>query len=105
MPDDDRLDPEDAAFVGMLCDLFRGDAAESLLVGNDTGCFTTEQYKRAYEERTWKRTLRGAAGEAMTWWDGIAEMHLRSIPHVVVEVSPGVWAGVGEATNVSRRVE
>ena len=61
----------------------------SLLEGNDTCCFTTEQYKQAYEKvgksPPWIWKMRGG---------NLARHHLRSIPELVRELGNDLWAGV-----------
>ena len=75
----------DIDVIGLLAIGTRTDAAKACLAGNDTGCFTTEQYQQAYD-RICKRDL--------GWPAGLAERHLRSIPNVVQEASPGIWRAV-----------
>jgi hypothetical protein len=88
----DRLDPEDFAFCMMMAKTLRLGAAESLLAGNDVGCFSTEQYQKAYDRQAAKAGC--PARLACQWRLGLVEMHLRSIPELVREVRPGVWASV-----------
>lgn len=83
--------PDDAevmAFFARLARSMRASVARALLAGNDVGCFTTEQYQAAYD-RLFPLT---AVAREVKWSHTSPERHLRSIPHVVREVAPGVWA-------------
>lgn len=91
--DDDRLDLADFALVSMMARAFRQGAVEKCLAGNDTGCFTTEQYQKAYDAEG-DRTFSKTAPVVSRWSPGLAETHLRSMPDMVREVSPGVWGAV-----------
>ena len=82
--------------VRQLGMLMRREAAESLLVGNDMGCFSTEQYETAYVLRSRrgqvtvdveyeKKSLSELIG--MDW----ARQMLLSIPNTVKEVKPDIW--------------
>jgi hypothetical protein len=81
---------------GLLALDIRKRVAKSLLAGNDTGCFTTEQYKTHYCNTAWKT----APPTVVRWQTNagtcLAVEHLRSIPETVREVSPGVWAAADE---------
>lgn len=65
----------------------RADAVRSLLVGNDTGCFTLDQYRRAYER------ISGYDSSVWPISDDLATRHLRATG-LVREVRPGVWAAI-----------
>lgn len=84
---DDGLDPETRAWWNGLMRRLKLDVVRTLLSGNDTGCFTSEQYLKLWKER--RRV------EELLLHDYIppdlAEAHLRSLADVVEEVSPGVW--------------
>lgn len=56
-----------------------------LLAGNDTQCFTTEQYLKA-----WHTVINHGKGNSILYL-ALAEQHLRTAPHLVREVKPGVW--------------
>lgn len=90
----DELDPvkeaEMNAFFGAIARGIRSEIAKGLLRGNDTCCFTTEQYKAAYNRRL-DKYLPDVSDEHR-WFYITPEAHLRSIPRVVREVAPGVWA-------------
>jgi hypothetical protein len=75
--------------LGELSQDIRCRAVRSLLAGNDTGCFTTEQYQAAYS----RESNRAFGVGEYRWCDGLADMHLRGTK-LVREVSPGVWAGL-----------
>ena len=69
----------------------RRSIVRSLLAGNDTQCFTTEQYMRAYEVET----QRISKTTMPVMWDAIpggAAMHLQSTG-LVEEAEPGIWMG------------
>ncbi len=70
--------------IGMLAMDMRRKAVVSLLAGNDTQCFSTEQYQRAYERES--RT----PGWCWRLEDGLAKKHLLSTG-LVREVKPGLW--------------
>jgi len=62
-----------------------------LLAGNDTGCFTVEQYTDSY--LTHQRIDEQYKAGFRRWFlSGLAERHLNESPSVR-EVKPGVWAG------------
>ena len=72
------------------------EAVQSILAGNDTGCFTTDQYEAAWyrvEERHFPERepldLDRALGE------GWGRTHLGWFPDLVQEVAPDVWSYVG----------
>ena len=75
------------ADLGMHC---RRKVVASLLAGNDTQCFTTEQYRDAYT-----RICNGGDDRIMKELGShpleLAEMHLRSLRELR-EVRPGLWA-------------
>lgn len=91
-----KIDAEE--LLGLLALDTRAKVARSLLAGNDTGCFTTEQYKAAYEQQAW--TIPNKLPWVMEDGSCLAVSHLRSIPQVVREVSPGVWLSASERTPV-----
>lgn len=62
----------------------RRETVVSLMAGNDTGCFTTQQYLDRYV----RVAQRGEVGIMDL---GLAEEHLRSLKRLVREVWPGVW--------------
>lgn len=79
---------------------YRREAVNSLLIGNDTGCFTTEQYRVRFIELENKRftlskqlTLDAydkVFGPDWAWdW-------LESIPETVREVLPDVWTATNQ---------
>jgi len=68
-----------------------------LLRGNDTCCFTSDQYRDTYLKMFPYRAFTPEKSRELWEGDGVltvAEKHLRSIPWVVREVSPGVWGPV-----------
>ena len=73
-----------------LCKATYQSIAEGLLRGNDTGCFSTEQYCAAYLART---SIAGEPGSFVhrNLTLDQCRSHLWSIPRVVVEVRPDVW--------------
>ena len=86
------------SLISQLAMSMRREAAQLLLAGNDLCCFTTAQYKAAYYRRE-NRTAEDAAYQAeiddrysrvigKDW----GRMHLESIPEVVREVKPDLWA-------------
>ena len=82
--------PKDLLLVGTIARAFREGAVERCLKGNDTQCFTTEQYQDAYDEENDKAFRTKCMPNR--WANGLAEKHLRSLPDLVQEVRPGVWA-------------
>lgn len=96
----DMTDAQLRILIHNLALKYRREAAESLLIGNDTGCFTTEQYRIRFIELENKRfnlsrqlTL-GAYDKIFgpNWtWDW-----LESIPETVREVSPDIWAATNQ---------
>lgn len=90
--DAEEMSAEDEAdmnrFFKRLALSTRVSVARKLLSGNDTGCFSTEQYRIAYEAQT---PMGGITSEQL-WFYITPESHLRSIPQAVREVAPGVWA-------------
>ncbi len=89
MTDDDGCSPENRRFAAWMQRLLRESAVKRLLAGNDTGCFTTEQYQRAYDAETAEVFKTGLV---LPWPDGAAEKHLRSLADLIREVRPGVWS-------------
>lgn len=98
----------DDDFVGRL--LFeaigrptREAAVRACLAGNDTQCFTTAQYRAAYDrirKAEWEQTSGPGAYIGLEWSPGLAEMHLQTSGKVR-EVSPGVWVPVEPALGVT----
>jgi hypothetical protein len=89
--DDDGFDAEDWALIGLMARAARAEVARSLLAGNDTGCFSTEQYRVAYERKNLAHLFE--PDKLPLLWSALGpDGHLRSIPGEVREVSPGVWA-------------
>lgn len=86
--DEEMTDAEADAFVGKLATSLRAGVARDLLRGNDVGCFTTEQYRAAYDRALPLPTI----PEELRWFYVTPADHLRSIPGVVREVAPGIWA-------------
>jgi hypothetical protein len=74
--------------IGLMIGM-RAEVVRSLLAGNDTCCFTAEQYRQAYESK-WRRASNSHYG-CQPLSDELIAMHLRSTG-LVREVSPGVWA-------------
>ncbi len=56
-----------------------------LLTGNDTQCFTTEEYMEA-----WHKVIHHGKGTRILYLE-LAQRHLRTAPHLVREVGPGLW--------------
>lgn len=83
------------AFFGSLALAMRASIARGLLAGNDTGCFSTEQYATAYH----RRHPVGDLTPEQLWHYVTPESHLKSIPNVVREVAPGVWAAAEGASD------
>lgn len=65
--------------------LHRKKVVRALLYGNDCQCFTTEQYRMM-----WKRLIN--KGKQTFAWGDTARRHLQSVPELVREVSPDLWA-------------
>lgn len=93
--EDDGLSPDERALVRRIQRIVRAGAARFLLAGNDAGCFTTAQYAEHYPRHLVRKF--GVPEGAMRRFAGTdwAERFLLSIPHVVREVRPGVWAAAG----------
>lgn len=85
---DEVTDAEVNAFFGRLALSMRASIARDLLRGNDTQCFTEEQYREAHDRAFPLPTVPAE----LRWLYTTPADHLRSIPHVVREVAPGVWA-------------
>ena len=85
--DTDDLDPEDIALGRWMANAIREEGVRDLLRGNDCCCFTTQQYAEQYECSGWSPNT---PPHPMPL--DLAEIHLRSLPHLVQEVKPGVWA-------------
>lgn len=79
----------DLAFVGWMARAIREGVVSDLLAGNDAQCFTTNQYAEAYRKGSFASDLIPLTTE-------LAEIHLRSLPDLVREVRPGIWAPVEE---------
>lgn len=71
----------------------------SLLAGNDTQCFTTQQYtdmyhKRCHSNKDWE-IMKEMPGILADWESGrVSRNHLESLSDVVREVKPNVWAPI-----------
>ena len=81
---------------GMLAMHVRRKVVAALLAGNDTQCFTTEQYKAEYERQ---QPMPAGYGRSDVYWrldptGDLARKHLLSLAELVREVRPGVWAAV-----------
>ena len=75
--------------IGELGMRQRRKVVKALLAGNDTQCFTTQQYAEAYH--------RICHNDDPAHWDGwikylteLTPMHMKSVG--MKEVSPGIWA-------------
>ena len=89
---DDELDPEDIAFMDWLIRGLRLGTVSELLAGNDTQCFTTQQYAEAYlksSSKGFKAIAHRVHGPDDAVW---ARMHLESLFDVVYEPKSDVWA-------------
>lgn len=87
--DEEDGDPVVSRWLGELSQNIRCRAVRRLLAGNDTGCFTTEQYQAAYA----RESISSFGVGEYRWGDGLAEMHLQGTG-LVREVSSGVWAAL-----------
>ena len=79
--------------------LMRKEAIASLLAGNDTQCFTTQQYREAFCRRQMKNARDEEIKVMPAFYDRVidpdwARMHLETLPKLVKEVKPDVWAAV-----------
>jgi hypothetical protein len=77
----------------------RVDAAEALLAGNDTGCFTTEQYRQAFLRRIYRNAgpeemarVARFKDETQPGWGRRYLEWLRDAVRMVREVRPDVWS-------------
>jgi hypothetical protein len=91
---DERKQSNDAVWHSLFREV-RMTVVNSLLAGNDTQCFTTQQYREAYCRQTHRRSrekdwIKDRLDEMFT--DGLATKHLRGLSDAVTEVSPDVWA-------------
>lgn len=98
MPDesDDALFEADDWFVQMLGDTaldLRRRAVSKLLAGNDTQCFSEEQYMQVYKELTDKVFNCTIDTPTLFTHQGVV-MHLESTK-MVRQVKPGIWVAVG----------
>lgn len=87
--DDEQEAADNEWFANAVIIPLRRSIVRSLLAGNDTQCFTTEQYKAAYE----KETQRISKTSLPVMWDAIpggAARHLQSTG-LVEEVETGIW--------------
>ncbi len=87
-----RQDLDIDALLHELSMQLRRKVVKSLLAGNDTCCFTVEQYVTA-----WQQIVDKGKPPLPLGWPGLAVRHLGSLPHQVREVRPGVWAAIGTA--------
>jgi hypothetical protein len=94
MPGSDDDDDRDEWFGQTFVIPIRRSIVRSLLAGNDSCCFTTEQYEKAYE-KTVNDMCKTSAPVNWDWVPGGARMHLNST-ELVREVSPDVWTYVEE---------
>lgn len=81
---------DDNAMLDLLARAARSGVIDALLAGNDTGCFTTEQYRAEYSRKMFPHFDSDSLD--LLWFHTKPESHLRSLPDLVREVSPGVWA-------------
>ncbi len=94
-----RQQDDDVVFWQGFFRPFRMKAVRSLLVGNDTQCFTTEQYRQAYmtcnplPER--EKILLCIPREELFTAAG-ARKHLTALFDVVREVQSNLWTMVEE---------
>ncbi len=71
--------------MGLLVMHCRRKTIKTLLAGNDTQCFTTQQYLDTYIRVIYK-------GDKKCLMDlSLAETHLKSLGNQVREVKPGIW--------------
>lgn len=89
------MSPEDHALLRKINSgaLYR-EAIEALLSGNDTGCFTTQQFEDAYTRLEQKYGIRFPDPSDHQWAKGVARSRLLTFPELVREVQPDVWASV-----------
>lgn len=76
------------SLIGKLAMMIRREVVDSLMEGNDTQCFTTDQYM----ERYFQRERNGEEVDAYRrWWreENLARQHLQSLR--CIEVKPDVW--------------
>jgi hypothetical protein len=90
-PTEDRSEGD--ALLGIIARAFREGAVRRCLSGNDTGCFTVEDYMRAYDG-TERRKKDIAECHGLTLSRELAVRHLQSLPDLVREVKPGTWSAV-----------
>ena len=84
---DDRRRSDNMDYLfGLLAMDCRRQTAKSLLAGNDTQCFSTQQYLDTYIRDINK-------GDISLMNLVLARKHLESIPEIAVEVREDVWAG------------
>ena len=89
MADSDTIDLD--SLIEQLHISLRERTIRGLLVGNDTGCFTVEQYTDAYLKHQ-KVDDQYKDGFRRWFLSGLAERHLNGSPSVQA-VKPGVWSG------------
>ena len=77
-------------FMGPIIREIRVGLVRKLLAGNDTQCFSTEQYRESYSKSTW-----GNGVERMID-HGLARAHLLGLPDVVEELKPDVLRRIDE---------
>lgn len=84
----------DKDFNGLMADLGihqRKKVVATLLAGNDTQCFTTQQYAEAYH-RICHRDDEDHKKNWIKYLSDLTPRHMESIG--MTEVNPGVWAKV-----------
>ncbi len=81
------------ALLRQLMRVNRKETVDRLLAGNDTQCFTTEQYGRLHAKLHWGKDVEQGERWLLLRFDSdgcLARMHLRTYDRVV-EVKPDVW--------------
>lgn len=95
MSDKDRISKSDLSFVSLLARADRQSVVESLLAGNDSGCFTTEMYRQAKIGQH-KRIGPEARFPEKVITPERCRGHLQSLPDVVREVAPDEWQYIAD---------
>ena len=78
--------------LGQLCTEQHQKCIDSLLAGNDTGCFTIQQYAERYHNLHHKDTDRQYHEGWVKFLADVSPRHLRRLG--CTEVKPGVWTSI-----------
>lgn len=98
---ENKIPQSDLGFVAALARADRQAVVESLLAGNDSGCFTTEMYRQA-KHGQYKRVAPWATRAPEIVTVELCRTHLLSMPDLVREVAPDEWQFIGPMMEPSK---